>query len=309
MSTVFEITIAVSTSAEAARARDVENHAFDEIARLEDILSEWRAQSPVSRVNAAAGERSVEVPPELLEVVERSLEISRLSDGLFDVTWAALRGLWDFRSHEGRPPSAFQVGARLPLVNYRDVVVDHAHRTVMLRRRGMAIGLGGIAKGYALDRAEAILRGAGFTSFILYAGGQVQVRGTKGGRPWRVGIRNPRNADAYFAWFETTGAAISTSGDYEHYFVHEGRMYHHILDPPTGFPARASTSVTVITQDGTSADGFTKPIFILGPERGLEFARRVGVETVIVDERLRVTASPGLRGHLNVEPMTPPAGP
>ncbi len=299
MSTTFEILISTT---EPARAQEAADRAFDEIARLEAILSEWRPASPISQINGAAGERAVAVPPEVIEVLSAANEVSQASGGAFDATWACLRDLWDFRARDAHPPTRAQVAPRLPLIDYQGIVIDRAQKTVMLRRRGMAIGLGGIAKGYALDRAEAVLRAAGIENFILYAGGQVQARGTKAGQPWRVGIRHPRHADRYFAWFPTTGAAISTSGDYEHSFTHDGRLYHHILDPRTGFPARGLSSVTILARDGMRADGLSTAVFVLGAERGMALVERLGnVEAVLVDEQMHVTVSPRLRDRITIE--------
>lgn len=289
MGTIYQI----SVDAPEERAAPAVAAAFDEIARLEEVLSEWRPESELSRVNAAAGEHPVEVGPDTMRVVRAGLAVSEWSDGAFDLTWAALRGLYDFR--RGIPPAPAEVRRRLPLIDYRDVLVDPAARTVFLRRRGMALGSGGIGKGYALDRAAEMLEARGMTSFMLNAGGQVQVRGMRGDRAWRVGIQHPRGQTP-FALVESTGGSISTSGDYERFFLDaSGRRYHHIIDPETGLPAERSFSVTVVTESGTYADALSTAVFVLGPERGLAMLERLPfrAEAVIVDPTCTVRSTPG----------------
>lgn len=293
MGTVWSVSI---PGGDEARARAAGERALDEVARLERILSEWIPESEISRVNAAAGESAVTVGPELLACIQASQDVAQWSDGAYDISWAALRDLWRFGTN-GRdvPPSPADVAARMPLWNYQRIRVDTAARTVMLEQRGMQIGLGGVAKGYALDRMHAMLVAEGFQDFMLYAGGQVLVRGLRGDRKWRVGIQHPRQP-RYFAFVEVTNASVATSGDYEHAFEYEGRRYHHILDPHTGFPSERSTSVTVIAPTGLAADAVDTAVFVLGPEEGLaRLARAPGgpIEAIIVDPEMRIFATPG----------------
>ena len=236
MGTIWSITIA---GGEAEPARLAAERAFDEVDRLETMLSEWLPNSDISRVNQAAGSAPVNVGPELLECVRVSLEVARWSQGAFDISWAGLRGLWDFSAESKQvPPSAAEVRAKLPLWNYRNIALDLVRGTVFLKRRGMQIGLGGVAKGYALDAAGALLNQAGFPNFLIYAGGQVLVHGKKGDKRWRVGIQHPREP-RHFAFVEIEDGSLATSGDYEHTWVHEGRTYHHSSTPRRAFPAHA----------------------------------------------------------------------
>ncbi len=295
--------IAVSGARDEAAAHAAIERAFDEVARLEALLSEWQPNSEISRVNAAAGRSPVRVGPELMTCVKASLEVARWSDGAFDITWAALRGLWDFGPNSRQiPPTLDEVRAKLPLWNYRNLVVDEAASTLFLREPAMAIGLGGVAKGYALDRMAEILDAAGLHDFMLYGGGQVLVGGKRGDRGWRVGIQHPRSPERYFAFVEVEGpASVSTSGDYEHTWEHAGQRYHHILDPRTGFPSEKSASVTVISPSGLWADAVDTAVFILGPQRGLEaLARAPGGphEGIVVDPELRLSATPGTERRL-----------
>jgi len=297
MGTVFEVLAVAPETPATLSAIDA---AFDEVARLEEMMSEWRPSSEISRVNDAAGRAPVRVDRELLDVIRESLRIARLSHGKFDITWAALRGLWDFNAADPRPPSRAEAAGRARLVRWQDVALDEATGTVMLRRAGMAIGLGGIAKGYALDRAAAILEARGLHDFVIYGGGQVLLRGQKGDRPWRVGIQHPRRPGVYFAYFSPGPGSVATSGDYEHAFLHEGVRYHHILDPATGYPSYASVAVTVVAPTALAADAIDTALFILGPEEGQRVARAEGVEALFIDPQMRIITTRGFRRELTL---------
>jgi thiamine biosynthesis lipoprotein len=272
------------------------NAALDEVARLEAILSEWRPDSEVSHVNAQAGIAPVHVGEELMTCVKASLAVARWSDGAFDISWAALRDLWTFGPDvQHVPPTKEAVRARMPLWNWHNIIVDEAKSTIFLKVRGMQIGLGGIAKGYALDRAADIIKKAGFNDFLIFGGGQVLVHGLRGKRMWRVGIQHPRDA-SYFAFVDATDASVSTSGDYEHSYFYQGKRYHHIIDPATGFPSEKTASVTVIASTGLWADAVDTAVFILGPKRGLDALMKAPggpIDGVMVDPELRVSATVG----------------
>ncbi len=291
MGTIYRIAV---VSDDAASAHAAMERALDEIARLEDVLSEWREASEISQINRDAGREPVHVGPETLAVVEAGLRTSERTGGAFDLTWAALRGLYLFQPGQEHVPTDQEIEQRLPLVGYRDLVVDHAASTVFLRRPGMAIGTGGIAKGYALDRAQALLVEAGYPNFMIFGGGQVQLHGTRGGRAWRVGIQHPRRDD-YIGSFEATDAAIATSGDYEHAFIDaDGRRWHHIIDLRTGRPVEGVVQVTVLAPSGLDADAISTGCFVLGPERCVAlFAQMPGYEAVIIDSDMRVHMTPG----------------
>jgi len=301
MGTIFQITVA---GVPEDRAEPAVRAALEEIARLEDVLSEWLPDSEISRINAAAGDHAVEVSEDTLAVVKAGIDVSRWSDGAFDLSWAALRGLYDFRPGEGSVPSRREIRARLSLIDWREIELDEEARTVFLKQAGMAIGTGGIAKGYALDRAAEILQRAGLASFMLFGGGQVQVHGMRGDRPWRVGIQHPRRPD-YFAFLEASGGTISTSGDYEHFFVDErGKRWHHILDPRTGLPVEGTMSVTVVAPNGLYGDALSTACFVVGAARCLRMMQEVPGDptAVIVDTRFRLHTTPGAmeRLHFNM---------
>ncbi|MCK6528426.1 FAD:protein FMN transferase [Myxococcota bacterium] len=281
-------------------AREAAAVVFDAFSQVEETANEWRESSPLAAVNRGAGGPPVPVPQDLFDLLRRGVEMGELTGGAFEVTWAALWGLWTFSGPDPKPPPEEAIRARLPLIDFRAVELDPAKRTARLPREGMKIGLGGIAKGLALDRAAAALRARGIGSFSLSSGGQVTVAGLRGDRPWRVGIRDPRGSrDDAFALVEVSDASVSTTGDYERYFVREGVRYHHVLDPRTGWPARGVRSATVIAADGTLADALSTGLFVLGPSRGIALVESLpGVEAVMVDDAARVHASSGIRDRL-----------
>jgi thiamine biosynthesis lipoprotein len=267
-------------------------------------MNEWRPDSPLSEVNAAAGKEPVYVDDDLRALLRRGLEIGALTDGAFDVTWAALWGLWDFKAETPRLPDVAEVASRAARVDYRRVRIDNTAGTVHLLQPGAMLGLGGIAKGYALDLAARALREAGVESFLISGGGQMMAAGMRDGRPWRIGIRDPRGAtDDYFAYVDVVDASTSTSGDYESFFVVDGVRYHHILDPRTGMPARPPDplrSATVVSADATLADALSTALIVLGKSRALDLVEELaGVEAVLVDADARVHVSSGLRGKLH----------
>ncbi len=290
-------------------ARAAMQDAHSEIERLEAMMTTWRDDSEVSRINGGAGGAPVKVSSELLDVLEGARRIHAESKGVFDVTFHGLQGLWRF-DHDLVPeiPSDAAIAARLPLVDGAKLELDREAKTARLPTKGMAINLGGIAKGYAVDRAAAVLAKHGFTDVVVQAGGDLLVRGRKGQEPWRVGIRDPRGpVDDFFAIAPIRDAAFSTAGDYERSFVKDGVRYHHILDPRTGKPATACRSVTVLAKDALTADQLDDAIFILGPEEGMKLLdAHPGAGAVVVDKDNEVWISEGLKGTVQiVHPPTP----
>ncbi len=295
MGTSLEFKVWTDRSEVLVRAAMSDAHA--EIKRLEKLMTTWDEASEVSKVNAAAGGAPIGVSDELLDVLEGARAIHDASEGVFDITFYGLKGLWRFdQDAVAEIPTDAAIAARLPLVNGKKVEVDRSKKTVRLPTKGMAINLGGIAKGYAVDRAAAVLAKHGFTDVVVQAGGDLLVRGRKGEEPWRVGIRDPRGPD-WFAVAAIKDAAFSTAGDYERYWMKDGKRYHHILDPRTGKPATACRSVTVFAKDALTADEYDDAIFILGPEKGMKLIEAMpGVGAVIVDKDNVVHVSKSLEG-------------
>jgi thiamine biosynthesis lipoprotein len=294
------IQLSAWTTDEAAAVAAFER-VFLEFDRLDALMSVWKQGSDILRINAAAGQSSVPVSPEVREVLLASQEVSEWTGGKFDVTYAALAGLWRFdQDIDGSVPDRSKIAPRLPLIDYRALQIDDRAGTASLSRAGMRVNLGGIGKGYATDRAVTILRGAGLTDFMIQAGGDLFVAGRRGDRPWRVGLQDPRGApNTLFAAIELTDAAFSTSGDYERFFMRDGHRYHHILDPDTGEPAQRSRSVTIMAKTSAVADGLSTGVFILGGEQGMALIEKLpDVEGVIVTSENQVEVSSGLKGRL-----------
>jgi FAD:protein FMN transferase len=282
--------------------------AIAEIVRIEKLMTTWDPASEVSRINAAAGKEAVQVGDETFDVIKEALHASEISSGCFDITFETLHGLWKFdQDLDPHPPTAADVRTRLKDVGYKHVKLDPTAHTVMIDDPRTHIGLGGIAKGYAVDQAAKVLLDAGLTSFFVQAGGDLYTRGEKpDGKPWQAGIRDPRGAEGdYFALMQVTDHAFSTAGDYERSYIVDGTRYHHIIDPHTGYPATASRSVTIWAPTALQADEIDDAVFILGPEKGLALVESIdGVGAVIVDSKNKVWVSKRLEGK--VWPVHPP---
>ncbi len=295
MGTRMSVSIWTDNEVQAAKAAAA---VFDELRRIDRLMTTWLDDSDVSKINAAAGGPAVKVSPEIITVLDKALQVSRGSTGAFDVTVGAFRGLWKFdQDKDGTIPTPDQVKSRLPLVGYRGIAIDKRKSTVRLRKKGMRITLGGIAKGYAVDRAVKLLYDRGYVDFILQAGGDLYVSGRRGNRNWRVGIRDPRgDRDSTFAIAAIENQTFSTSGDYERYVVTDGARYHHILDPSTGRPARRSRSVTVMAKDAFTADAWSTALFVIGVEKGMPMVEKMAqLEAVFVDADNKVHVSSGLQ--------------
>jgi FAD:protein FMN transferase len=266
--------------------------AFAEVAREEALFSEYRPSSEISAVNRAAGEAPVQVDTEVFGLLQRSLWASRVTGGAFDMTFAGCGGLWSVR--EKRVPDAESVAACMPRVGYQKVRLDERESSVFLPEAGMRIGLGGIAKGYGVDRAVELLLSQGFKNVVVDGGGDLRVEGADVDGPWAVNIAHPRRPGEIFETIRVARGAIVTSGDYLRYFERDGVRYHHIIDPATGRPADRSVAVTVIAPTATDADALATGLFVLGPERGLAtLASLPGVEALYFAPDLGVRASRG----------------
>jgi thiamine biosynthesis lipoprotein len=301
MGTVVQITFWTDDEPAAGEAAEA---VFAEFRRLDAMMTTWTEDSEVSRINAAAGVKAVKVSDETFAVIARAQEISKRSKGIFDITVGAFQGLWKFdEDRDGTVPDAAEVKKRLALVGWKHIVLDKKKRTVRLKKKGMKITLGGIAKGYAVDRAAKILWDRGFVDFILQAGGDMYVSGKKGDKTWAVGIRDPRGKrDDSFALAPVENHSFSTSGDYERFVLTADKIrYHHILDPRTGFPAKASRSVTVFAKDAFTADAWSKVLFILGADEAMALVEKLDdFEAVWVTADNQVKMSSGLKDKIKI---------
>ena len=272
------------------RARAAVDKAYAELERIDSLMSEWKPASPISQINAAAGLHPVEVPAELRELLERSIRYSQATEGTFDVTWRGMGNLWHF-DDTFKPPSKAAVDAAKARIDYRKIVID-GNRIFL--PAGMNIGLGGIAKGYAVDRATELLIAAGFGDALVDGGGDVRVAGTRMGAPWSVGIQDPRQPrGTLIGTMRLSNCALTTSGDYERFRIVDGVRYHHIIDPRTGYPATASISVSVLSPTAEQGVVLAKGVFMFGPEKGLELARREGIDVLLIDPEQKQYTTPG----------------
>ena len=294
----------ITQSAFGATAGRALQAANDELARLEALLSRFHSDSEVSQINRQAGVSDIRLSLDTLHVLEFAAEYSQLYGGLFDVTVGPLVRLWQRYRAERQAPARAAVDAALALAAHADLVIDAATGRAGLRRCGQSIDLGGIGKGYAGDRLLAIYREYDVTSALVNLGGHVVAIGQKpDGSPWRVGVRHPRREDLVLGLVSVADKTVVTSGDYQRFFVdRDGRRYHHILDPHTGYPADAGlSSVTIVTASSTLADVLSTAVFVAGSEIGSNIIGMCpGVEAILVDKASRVLVTPGLRGCFEV---------
>lgn len=289
-----------------AQAEDVAQAAitagFQEIHRLEELLSTWIPTSELSRVNAAAGREPVKVSVETLTILRRSIEIASLTDEGFNIAIGPAVDAWSV-TEGSRIPGAAELSQLRSLVDLSLLRLDEQAGTAYLAKPGMKIDVGGIGKGFAADRAAAVMQSAGATAGVVALSGDIKTFGRlPDGSRFSFGIKHPRKEGVLLARIDLQDEAISTAGDYERYFERAGIRYHHILDPRTLEPARGCQSVTVIAREGTLADGLDTGIFVLGPDRGMELVERLpDVEAVIVDSEGKILVSSGLKDRLRLE--------
>ncbi len=297
MSTTFVLTLPNGPGAHAA-AREV----FALFHHVDDEMSEWKPTSPLSKINREAGKAAVRVPKDLRDLIQRGIDIGKETHGAFDITWAALWPLWNFKAANPSVPSPAKLARKVALVDYRKVEINNAAGTVKLPVAGMKIGLGGIAKGWALDQAADLLAKRHIHDYLIVGGGQVLAGGLKDGRPWRIGIRDPRGDEGdYFATIPVSDASLSTSGDYERFFILDGVRYHHILNPKTGMPSRGLRSATVISPDATLADALSTAIMVMGKDKGLALAESLpNVQALVVDDEGGVFMTQGLQDKVTL---------
>jgi FAD:protein FMN transferase len=276
----------------AAGERDIDA-VMAEMRHIDTEMSTYKPDSEISRVNAHAAQGPVKISAELFGLLETALDYSRITEGAFDITYASVGFMYDFRARHR--PTEQQIDAALPAVNYRHVLLDRATSTVRFSQPGVRIDLGGIAKGYSVDRGIEILQKRGITHALVSAGGDSRIIGDRFGKPWIVGIRHPDHKEQVIARLPLIDTAISTSGDYERYFDENGVRYHHIIDPRTGHSASAVRSATVLAPTATRTDGLSKTAFVLGAEEAIRIYEKLGdVDAVIVRPDGKVLYTKGL---------------
>jgi thiamine biosynthesis lipoprotein len=267
---------------------------LDSMRHVDETMSTYKPTSEVSLVNAKAADGPMPITKELFDLLTTAKEYSVITEGAFDITYASVGYMYDFRNHIR--PSEGQIQKALPAVDYRHVLLDPKKQTVQFSQKGVRIDLGGIAKGYSVDRGIEVLKSLGFTRAYVSAGGDSRIIGDRFGKPWMVGIRDPTKGEgAVITRIPLVDAAISTSGDYERYFEEDGVRYHHIIDPHTGHLASKVRSATIIGPNATRTDGLSKTAFVLGPEKAMEIYNRIDdIDVIIVKLDGTVIHSKGL---------------
>ncbi len=290
-----DVTVTVVAPSEKAGESAIDA-AMDEIKRLDSMMSLYKDESEITRVNLAAGEHSVTVSPEMIEMLEYAGRVSDLSGGVFDVTIGPLVVLWQMRLKEGTVPTDKEIKTVLSRVGYRDILIDRKGSTIFLTKKDMIMDFGGCAKGYAADRAAGVLKKRGIENALVSVAGDIRAMGKReDGKPWRIGIQHPREADKTLAVLELSDRSISTSGDYERFKIVRNKRYHHILDPRTGKPSQGTVSVTVVGDKGAIVDPLTTALFILGPEQGMKIVKELGYEAIFEDDKGNVVSTEGIR--------------
>lgn len=293
MGTRFEITL-VSTQ---EVANQYLNAAQGEIERIERLISSWDANSQTAEINRQAGIKPVKVAKELYNLIARSIEISKITQGAFDISYAALDPVWFFDGRMKAVPSESERLKSVQNIGFKDLVLNAKEQTVYLPKKGMKIGFGAIGKGYAADATKKLMKSLGVSSGIINASGDLTSWGKKpDGTDWQVGISNPENPAKVFSWFPVRDAAVATSGNYEKYVTLEGKQYSHIMDPRTGMPVSGIKSVTVFAPNAELADAFATAVFIMGIDTGIDTISQLpGMSCIIVDAENNIHHSPNIQ--------------
>lgn len=290
MGSRFEITVVANDSITANEHMDT---AVSEITRIEKLISSWDETSQTSEINRKAGITSVKVDPELFGLISNAIEISKLTDGAFDITYASMDEIWKFDGSMTGMPSKEKIAAAVAKVGFRHIVLDKEKSTVFLKLTGMKIGFGAIGKGYAADRAKSLLIQKGVSSGIINASGDMNAWGKQpDGSEWKVAITNPLNKNKVFAVLPITNGAVVTSGNYEKYVHFNGKRYSHIIDPRSGYPSSGIISVTVFAPKAELADALATSVFVMGKEAGIDRIDQLPkVECIIIDDKGNISKS------------------
>lgn len=290
MGSRFDITIVADNKVLANKYID---QAVEEITRIERLISSWDSDSQTSEINRNAGIKPTIVEAELFDLIERALQLSKITQGAFDITYASLDKVWHFDGSMTKKPTEESIASSVSKVGYQKVILNKNDRSVFLQQEGMKIGFGAIGKGYAADKVRNFLKSHGVTAGIINASGDLTTWGKQpDGTDWMVGITNPLNQNKVFSWFPVVNAAVATSGNYEKFVEFEGIKYSHIIDPRTGYPATGLVSVTIFGQSAELCDALATAVFVSGVATGLDTINQInGVECVLVDDQNKIHTS------------------
>lgn len=286
----FEITVVATDSIQANVYTEL---AISEVKRIENLISDWIPTTQISKVNQNAGISPVKVDLEVFELVKRAINISKLTDGAFDISYASMDKIWKFDGSMKEMPTTESIKKSVEKVGYQNIVLNENDTSIFLKYQGMKLGLGGIGQGYIADKIKVLLQENGCTSGLVNVSGDINTWGKQpNGKDWTVGIVNPLNKNKVFATFPLNDSAVETSGSYEKYVTFNGKRYSHIIDPRTGYPASGIVSVSVFAKQTELADALATGIFVLGIEVGLDLVNQLkGIGCIIVDEKGAIHAS------------------
>ena len=294
MGSRFDITVVASNEKEGNKYID---SAIFEIARIEKLISSWDVNSETSLINKLSGIKPIKVDKELFDLIERSIAISTLTNGAFDISYASMDRIWNYDGSMKEMPSAEKISNSIKKVGYQNISIDKEAQTVFLKLKGMKIGFGAIGKGYAADKAKALLIEKGVKAGIINASGDLNAWGKQAnGRDWMVAITNPLNKNKVFSWLPINDSAIVTSGNYEKFISFNGIRYSHIIDPRTGYPSTGIISTSIMTSNAELADAISTSVFVMGVETGLDFINQLkGVDCIIIDEQNKIHTSNNIK--------------
>jgi thiamine biosynthesis lipoprotein len=291
MGNAFEITVVSDDERSANLNIDA---AIDEIRRIEKLLTTFNEESQTNLINQNAGLKPVKVDWEIFNLIERSLRISKITNGYFDISYGGIdKSFWNFNKEMKELPNPEVIKEHLKLVNYQNIILDRENQTVFLKEKGMRIGFGGIGKGYAAEMAKQLLQNRGVNSGIVNASGDLTTWGTQAnGKPWTVGIADPDNSRQPFSYMNITDMAVATSGNYEKFVVIEGKKYSHTINPKTGMPVSGVKSVTVFCPNAEIADAMATPVSIIGIDAALNMVNQINhLECIIIDDKNNIYSS------------------
>jgi FAD:protein FMN transferase len=274
-------------------AQQCSDKVYAEMRRIDFLMSPFKSKSELSKVNQLAAKQAVKITDELFDLIKFSLTVSEASAGAFDVTFASVGYLYDYR--QKKKPSVVEISNKLKFINYRNIILNEKNNSIRFTHDGMRIDLGGIAKGYAVDQSIDVIKSCGIKNGLVSAGGDSRILGDKQGSPWIMGVRHPRKKNDVAVKLPLSNTAISTSGDYERFFIEDGKRIHHIIKPTTGKSVDATWSATVIADEATLTDALSTTLFVLGVKDGLNLINKYkGVDAIIIDSKGKMFYSDGL---------------
>lgn len=293
------VSITVSSDSER-KSKDAIEKAFNELNRLEKLLNFYSEDSEISMINKYAGKSPVKVSQDTFDIIQKAIYVSEKTEGMFDITVGPLVRVWDFQN--ALIPDDKIIKNRTKLIGYKNIILDKEKSTVFIKKKGIEIDLGGIIKGYSAERAVDVLKKNGIKSGIVAVAGDIKTFGMRSdNKPWRIGIQNPREKEdnsEIVAFIDISDLAISTSGDYQKYFIKDGKRFHHLLNPMTGYPVNDFQSVTIISDDAALVDAFATGIFILGQEKGINLLKRLGLDGIIIDKDGKIIVTDGIKDKI-----------